>query len=63
MQAIKCQGTHFVIMGNININLQKYNLENNVTEYLNKIISASCTLAINKATRVRNGWQSCLDPV
>ena len=52
-------------MGDININLLKYNLVNSVTDYVRKIISAGCQSFINIPTRVyKRGsrWEvSCLD--
>ena len=44
----------FVLMGDININLLKYNLVNTVTDYLRDIIGSGCQSFINVPTRVFN---------
>jgi len=58
---------NFVIMGDININFQKVNLVQNITDYYNNLQSSGCLSLINRATRVvRRGskWQtSCLDHI
>ena len=56
---------HFVIMGNVNINSQKFNVAGTITDYMNNIESAGCLSFIDKATRVckrGNIWEkSCID--
>ena len=58
-------GIQFVIMGDLNVNLLKYNIAGTVTDYLNNIQGAGCLSFINKPTRVcRRGtrWESsCVD--
>ena len=58
---------NFVIMGDININLEKVSLVKNITDYNNNVQGAGCLSLINRATRVvRRGskWQtSCLDHI
>ena len=44
--------TDFVIMGDFNVNLLKYNLASNVTNYLQSIRSAGCQSFIDIPTRV-----------
>ena len=44
--------TDFVILGDMNVNLLKYNLANNVTNYLQDILSAGCQSFIDIPTRV-----------
>ena len=55
----------FVIMGDVNINLMKYNLANDVTNYLQSIRSAGCQSFIDIPTRVcmkrTRCESSCLD--
>ena len=57
--------TDFVIMGDMNVNLLKYNVANNVTNYLQSIRSAGCQSFIDIPTRVcvkTNRTEiSCLD--
>ena len=44
--------TDFIIMGDMNVNLLKYNLANDVTNYLQNIRSAGCQSFIDIPTRV-----------
>ena len=57
--------TQFMILGDMNINLMKYNLATPITNYLNDIQSAGCLSLIDQPTRVYmrgSRWEtSCLD--
>ena len=53
--------TKFFIVGDVNINTLKYNLVKNVTEYVNAIKSAGCSLHINLPTRITRSTKSCID--
>ena len=57
----------FMIMGDININLMKYNLTNPITDYLNDIQSSGCLSFIDQPTRVymrgKRLESSCLDHI
>ena len=57
--------TSVLIMGDLNINLLKYNLTNPVTDYLNCVQSVGCLSFINEPTRVYlrgSRWEtSCID--
>ena len=59
------ENSKFAILGDININLLKYNIVGTVTDYLNNVQASGCLSYINKATRVaKRGtkWQSsCID--
>lgn len=59
--------TRYVVLGDINIDLLKYNLTKNVTEYLNELQSAGCLSYINKPTRFKpslnNPNGTCIDHV
>ena len=61
------KGVRFVIMGDVNVNLLKYNVAGTVTNYLNAIQSAGCLSFIDKPTRVcqkGSRWESsCVDHV
>ena len=46
------KGVQFVIMGDVNVNLLKYNVAGSVTNYLNAIQSAGCLSFVDKPTRV-----------
>ena len=54
-------GFDFVIMGDVNVNLLKFNVVRSVTDYLNDVQSSGCLSFINKPTRVcqrGNRWES-----
>ena len=52
-----------MIVGDINIDILKYNLASNVTEYMNNLNSVGCTICIDKPTRVTSHGSSCIDHV
>ena len=58
---------NFVIMGDVNVNLNKYNIVGSVTDYLHNIEGAGCQSFIDKSTRVvmkNDRWEtSCIDHV
>ena len=58
---------NFMIMGDVNLNIMKYNLATNITNYVNAVQSAGCISLINQPTRVYlrgKRWESsCLDHV
>ena len=55
----------YLIVGDFNINLMKYNVAQNVTNYMNSINSTGCNILIDKPTRIDNRSKSasCLDHV
>ena len=55
--------TNYVIVGDFNVNTLKYNLVNNVTDYVNAIGSYGTNLFIDKPTRVTDHSATCLDHV
>jgi len=55
--------SNYIIVGDINIDLLKFNLVSNVTEYVNSLYSVGCNVAINKPTRVTSHGSSCIDHV
>ena len=56
-----------MILGDVNINIMKYNLTTDITNYLNTVQSAGCASLIDQPTRVYmrgTRWESsCLDHV
>ena len=54
---------NYFICGDFNIDLMKYNIANNVTNYLNNIDLVGCTTFIDKPTRVTSRGGTCLDHV
>ena len=61
------KNVNFMILGDVNINIMKYNLTTDITNYLNTVQSAGCTSLIDQPTRVYlrgSRWESsCLDHV
>ena len=56
--------TKYMIVGDMNINLHKYNLVSNVTNYVNALNSVGCNICIDKPTRIsRNSNSTCIDHV
>ena len=53
----------YVIVGDINIDLLKFNLTANVTDYVNSIYSVGCNVCVNRPTRVTSHGSSCIDHV
>ena len=56
----KCK---YVVVGDFNIDLNKYNIASNVTNYLNAINSSGCNVFIDKPTRITAHGGSCIDHV
>ena len=54
---------NFMIVGDFNINLLKYKLVRNVTDYVNKIRSCGCNVHCNLPTRMVKNSKSCIDHV
>ena len=58
---------NFVIMGDVNVNINKYNIVGTVTDYLQSIEGAGCLSFIDRATRVVkrcDRWEtSCIDHI
>ena len=55
--------TNYVLVGDYNINILKYNLVSNVTNYINSLSSIGCTFHVDKPTRVTANSSSCIDHV
>ena len=53
----------YTIVGDFNIDLNKYNVASNVTNYLNAISSSGCNVFIDKPTRITSNGGSCIDHV
>ena len=53
----------YVLVGDFNIDLMKYNLAKHPTNYLNAIRSAGCNPFIDKPTRIKGRESSCIDHV
>ena len=55
--------TKYVIVGDININVLKYNLVSNVTNYVNALNSVGCNVCIDKPTRITSNNSTCIDHI
>ena len=55
--------TNYVIVGDINLDTEKYNLTSNASNYLNNLCSFGCNMFINKPTRVTSKTATCIDHV
>ena len=53
----------YYIIGDINIDILKYNLASNVTNYLNAIHSTGCNVFVDKPTRITSHSNSCIDHI
>ena len=53
----------YVLVGDFNLDLMKYNLATDPTNYLNAIRSAGCNAFINQPTRIKGRESSCIDHV
>ena len=54
---------NYVIVGDFNIDLLKYNLVTNVSSYINSIYSLGCNFFVDRATRVTSRSATCIDHV
>ena len=55
--------SNYVIVGDVNVDTEKYNIASYATDYLNCINSYGCNMFINHPTRVTANGASCLDHV
>ena len=55
--------TKYALLGDMNIDILKYNLVTNVTNFINSVNSVGCSFHIDKATRVTQNSASCIDHV
>ena len=55
--------SNYIIVGDLNIDLLKYNLVTDVTNYVNSLNSMGCNICIDRATRVTSNSSTCIDHV
>ena len=55
--------TKYIIVGDINIDLQKFNLATDVTNYVNSLYSVGCNICIDQPTRVAKKSATCIDHI
>ena len=53
----------YLIVGDFNVDLMKYNLTGGITDYLDAIHSTGCTAFIDKPTRIISSAATCIDHV
>jgi len=53
----------YYICGDFNINLLKYNIAANITDYMNSVVSMGCNMLVDKPTRITSNAATCLDHV
>ena len=55
--------TKYILLGDFNIDMLKYNLATNVSNYANSLHSMGCNIHIDKPTRVEKNTATCIDHV
>ena len=55
--------TKYVLVGDYNIDIAKYNLAKNITNYVNSLNSVGCSFFVDKPTRITPSTSSCIDHV
>jgi len=55
--------TKYVLLGDTNIDLTKFNLVSSITNYVNSLFSVGCTFHIDKPTRISSSSATCIDHV
>ena len=55
--------TKYILLGDYNIDMLKYNLATNVSNYANSLHSMGCNIHIDKPTRVEKKTATCIDHV
>ena len=55
--------TDYVRVGDINVDIMKFNLASNITDYVNSLYSVGCNVCINKPTRVTSDSATCIDHI
>ena len=60
---LNAQKQKYILVGDFNLDLMKYNIATAPTNYLNAIRSAGCNAFINQPTRIKGRESSCIDHV
>ena len=63
LEILNSRKQNYVIVGDINLDSQKYNVASNITEYINLLNSLGCNLFVDKPTRISGSSSSCIDHV
>ena len=63
IEKLNKENKRFMIVGDININLLKFNLARKITDYVNGLKSSGCNIHCNLPTRIYKNSTSCIDHV
>ena len=63
LNSLNASKTDYVIVGDINIDILKFNLATDVTDYINSLYSVGCNVCINRPTRVASNSATCIDHI
>ena len=63
LDSLNSRKEKYLIVGDFNLDLMKYNLATPNTDYLNALHSVGCNAFIDKPTRIKSGAATCLDHV
>ena len=55
--------TKYLLVGDTNVDILKFNLASNVTSYINSLNSVGCNFHIDKPTRITSSSSTCIDHV
>ena len=63
LNKLNASKTDYVIVGDINVDILKFNLATDVTDYINSLYSVGCNVSINRPTRVAKKSATCIDHI
>ena len=63
LNSLNLSKTNYLVVGDFNINLLKYGIAGNVTNYVNALNSVGCNICIDRPTRVDTKSSTCIDHV
>ena len=63
LNKLNASKTDYVVVGDINIDILKFNLATDVTDYINSLYSVGCNVSINRPTRVAKKSATCIDHI
>ena len=63
LNILNASKTNYILVGDFNIDLIKFNLVTDVTNYVNSLYSLGCNVCIDKPTRVAEKSATCIDHI
>ena len=63
LETLNKSKTKYILLGDYNIDMLKYNLATNVSNYANSLNSVGCNIHVDKPTRVEKNAATCIDHV